>query len=87
LGRWPNPYNPDPKALGFDFHHLFIWYSSLVVLISPLLLIYMFLITFKVIKLNAKQYAMAASIFVFFLTACIFLCKYDPGKFIEWFAD
>lgn len=22
LGRWPAPYNPDPKNLGFDLHYL-----------------------------------------------------------------
>jgi hypothetical protein len=87
LGRWPYPYHPDPKDLGFDFHHLFIWYSSLVVFFSPLLFVYMSLMTFKVIKMNKKGYAVACSIFIFFFAASFLLLKHDPGKFVEWFLD
>jgi len=87
LGRWPHPDNPDPKDLGFDFHHILIWLDFFVVFFSPILLVYIFLMTLNFIKMNRKQYALAASIFTFFFAAYILLCKYDPGKFIEWFMD
>ena len=35
LGQWPSFDNPDPKALGFTYHHEIIYYILSVTLISP----------------------------------------------------
>ncbi|MCI0617952.1 hypothetical protein L0244_33685 [bacterium] len=87
LGWGPYPYHPDPGELGFNVHTILMLLSFLLVLISPIVLLYLLIMTFKVIKMNRLQYASAVALFAVFMTSTILLFKYDSGRFIEWFMD
>jgi hypothetical protein len=87
LGTWPYPYHPDPKELGFDLHQILILVSFLLVLISPLAVLYLFVMTLKAIKMKRSQYVIAGILFTILLASNFVLIKYDPGRFMEWFMD
>jgi hypothetical protein len=83
LDRWPAPYRPDPKDLGFDVH-----YAAVLVgmpLMFAAVLIVTVLTVFDVPRDRARWWIPvlgAAS-----LAAVIALASADPGYFFTWLGD
>ena len=87
LGRWPLPYDPDPKTLGFDLHRALIWLSGTVLVALPalwLLLAAISLLGLHTPKQDANRPAfLFAGLFLLWFT----LANLDPWQFGAWFAD
>lgn len=84
LGRWPSPYNPDPKDLGMDLH-----YHGL--LLGGVLLVTCGIGTFLA-ALVARWRSKRVPWLLIVLAAAtpvltILLTRWDPGRFMEWFMD
>ena len=85
LGRWPVPYDPDPKDLGFTVHHLAIVLGMPVAVTGPLTLLLMTMLLSRDTKAAGGRPALALAIV---LQALLFtIARHDPGHFMYWFAD
>lgn len=84
LHTWPQPYQPDPKDLGFDLHHLAATFALPLWLISPALLPAVWLLWPR------RQRTALLAPFVAFLLIYLagwLLVRLDPGHFLAWFMD
>ncbi len=81
LGHWPSPYQPDPKALGFNLHHGFLE-CGLMALI-PLGIV----ATFLSFLPPASGKARWVGLYWGMIALLFLLARWDPGSFFEWFAD
>ena len=83
LGRWPRPYDPDPRDLGFDVHLMALTAGMPVVFAS---VISVFLLTAVLFRPAARwhpiQIAALAS-----LAATIAIAQADPGRLFTWLGD
>ncbi len=89
LGYWPQPYLPDPKDLGFVWHHLAIWLSfpaMLALLITGLLAMLAGAILPRV-QLQIQMTRAGLWFFGLSFAAWWILVRLDPGRFLEWFVD
>ena len=88
LGYWPVPYQPDPKELGFIFHHIAIYLSFILVGISLQWMAFIFLM---MLCFNRKVPGVNywANGLLFFSTYILWYVsfKLDPGQFWKWFFD
>lgn len=87
LGRWPIPYQPDPKSLGFLFHHLLNWLSFPALYLSTIAMFVLFSFRINSVKIRGFNYSLAALIFTSSLILWLILFQSDPGQFWEWFTD
>ena len=87
LGNWPYPYHPDPKDLRFDFHYLLILVSFIAAFASPMLAVSMFFLSRKVFGKYRLQSILAIFLFMIVFASYLLVCRYDPGKFMEWYMD
>jgi hypothetical protein len=84
LGRWPSPYNPDPKDLGLSIHYgCLLWGLVAIVAVG--------LLTF-VGALVARRFSKKVPWLLVILAAAtpvltILFIRWDPGRFMEWFMD
>jgi ABC-type dipeptide/oligopeptide/nickel transport system permease component len=85
LGHWPAPYQPDPKDLGFTFHHQAIWFGLMALPVVALAAIVLSIVgwhlavyrrIWPVITLLASSVVLVVA-----------LGRLDPGDFFVWFAD
>ena len=86
LGAWPQPYRPDPKDLGFALHHGAVAVLLEAALLSPLALILCLLVH----RMSPQRRRRAGSAVVVFLVGYLALwaaLRFDPGSFMEWYAD
>ncbi len=85
LGRWPVPYDPDPKDLSFTVHHLAVALGLHVAVAGTLTLLLMTVLSPRDTKAAGGRHALALAIA---LQVVIFtITRYDPGHFLYWFAD
>jgi hypothetical protein len=83
LGRWPEPYRPDPKSLGFDFHHDQIFFGLVAVLPVAMVTFFGLVFTRKV----AERFSVRLMVYLVPLAGMIVWWMCDPGHFLEWFLD
>jgi hypothetical protein len=82
LGQWPRPYLPDPKELGFVWHHALISISFPLMFVLPL--VFAVLVTHD----QAKSWrGWGVAFFVVSFAAWFLVVRLDPGQFIYWFMD
>jgi hypothetical protein len=86
LERWPEPYRPDPKALGFDEHHDMTWFLIMAAIASPLALLICLTLRFSGVTRGRR---MLGPLLWYLLSYIAFhaLSHDDPGRFFEWFVD
>jgi hypothetical protein len=86
LGRWPLPYQPDPKDLDFTVHHVLV--IALLVLVIPSAIGFA---AFRVFRrmLKVEQPTDRPLTFYFGATYVIWwlVARIDPGMYITWFMD
>jgi hypothetical protein len=82
LGHWPAPYQPDPKDLAFNLHHLAIWLSFPVIVASAVVFGIVVVLHGRKYGHNPWRWIMAMGYIVTLLVICT-----DPGHFLEWFVD
>ena len=83
LGRWPVPYQPDPKDLGFDYHY------ALLVAGMPIMfaaVIAVTALTPLVHRLVVRPW-MVPFVGLVGLAAAVLLAHLDPGRVFTWLAD
>jgi hypothetical protein len=83
LGRWPQPYQPDPKDLGFDYHY------TLLVAGMPLMFASV-LCAFALTALGDRPIGRRWTIpfvGVVSLAAIVLLAQIDPGRLFTWLGD
>ena len=86
LGYWPSPYHPDPKDLAFDLHHLAIWVSVPVVMVSAMVLGGALVLLWRNHSDKSRLRLMAIGYFVT-LVAWFGVMGLDPGNYFYWFMD
>lgn len=85
LGRWPQPYLPDPKDLGLTWHHMAIWLTLPLVVVGA--------ITFFLMVARGRgqflrgRYKWGTVFFAITFAAWLMAVGVDPGRFFEWFVD
>ncbi|HLP87941.1 MAG TPA: hypothetical protein VK184_04955 [Nostocaceae cyanobacterium] len=87
LGRWPLPYQPDPKDLGFVIHHVIIYLSLLAVDFSLFIILIVFVLRSFNLRVRGYNYKVGAALFMITFCLWLILIKFDPGNFWEWFFD
>ncbi len=86
LGRWPTPYNPDPKDIGY-WHYVVVFYGIIAALLSvPLLLAAAAVAGYRRPKAWWRL-VLALLLCLGVLAGSIVLYRLDPGGFSEWLAD
>ena len=83
LDRWPAPYQPDPKDLGFDLHHAAIVAGIPVMFTAVLCAI---VLTFLVHDRPGRLWLLRVTA-VAGLVAVIVLARTDPGYVFTWLGD
>jgi hypothetical protein len=83
LGRWPAPYRPDPKDLGFDLHHAALVAGMPLMFTSVLCVA---ALTLLVDRRPGKQWLVPVAA-VIGLVAVIGLARLDPGQMFMWLGD
>ena len=83
LGRWPAPYQPDPKDLGFDLHHAAIVAGIPLMFTAVLCVI---ALTFRMHDRPGRPWLLRATA-VAGLIAVILLARADPGYVFTWLGD
>jgi hypothetical protein len=87
LGRWPSPYQPDPKDLGFDIHYMSTEIGLCVVAAAPVLACVLILYALFRGRTREVRYGLGALVLAGGWITLVLLARFDPGRFIEWFAD
>ena len=83
LGRWPAPYRPDPRDLGFDFHYAAIVAGVPLMLTAVLCAIAS---TFLVEDRPKRPWLLRLTA-VMGLVVAIMLAHADPGYVFTWLGD
>jgi hypothetical protein len=82
LGRWPEPYHPDPKDLGFDLHY--------IALVAGVPLLFAAVLTAAVLTPfvagGARRYWIPITAVVC-LAVAVALARLDPGGVFTWLGD
>lgn len=86
LGYWPHPYHPDPKDLGFVAHTYVLAVTwGLTLFLSPC-----GILVFGLLRgdaLSSRRVVVLNVIYGILICLCISFVVFDPGRFVEWFAD
>jgi len=85
LHRLPAPYQPDPKDLGFEVHHLAVGEFAGIVLLSAIF--WFALIPIR--KFFSPDRRLWPLILLFSISWLLILLQVfiDPGDFVEWYFD
>lgn len=85
LGHWPRPYHPDPADLGFTLQRQAIWIGLTVLPFLSLSALPVVLVGRRWgidLRLWRTLTLLAGSTIL-----SLALGRFDPGSFLEWFAD
>lgn len=85
LHKFPAPYRPDPKELGFVWHHAVIGILLEVAFYSAFA--WVFLIPFRKFLLPNQPLLFRACFYVVSWILIIWIVWVDPGRFFEWYCD
>ena len=83
LGYWPRPYDPDPKFLGFAYHHMSIYFLFIGILILFVPTFYFLLLETK--KLNSITFY--KKLYPVSIITIVLMIYFDPGSYLYWFLD
>jgi hypothetical protein len=83
LGRWPLPYRPDPKDLGFDYHYALVVAGMPLICASVLSAV---AFTALVGRPAGRRWAIPL-VGVASLAAIVLLAQIDPGHLFTWLGD
>ena len=83
LGRWPAPYQPDPKDLGFDLHHAAITAGIPLMFAAVVSTTALTLLVHK--QLNRPR--LIAVVALAGLVANIMLARANPWDLFTWLGD
>lgn len=83
LGEWPEPYRPDPKVLGFEFHRFAVLGALLFGMAGTFVL---GLVALWILIRQRGQHRLLVAAFVSYVVFWIVIYG-DPGSFWEWFLD
>lgn len=88
LGRFPKPYQPDPKDLDFGGFHMWgILLSTLLVFAAIIPWVYATTVLHRE-RVISKRFIYANSIiYIVFLIVFLGVFMFDPGNYISWFLD
>ena len=84
LGTWPLPYQPDPKALGFDIHHAAVLLTLPLWMVSPMAVLLMVALQ---PGFGRRKIVLPVLVFGLLYLAVWLVLRMDPGSFGYWFAD
>lgn len=84
LGTWPLPYQPDPKALGFDLHHAAILLALPLWMASPISVL---LLVALQRGLGRRKINLPVIVFGLLYLLVWLVLRVDPGSFMVWFMD
>jgi hypothetical protein len=85
LGRWPEPYAPDPKTLEFTLHHAAVFFGFLGVLIGCAGAVAVALVQYA---RGLRRFPWSVIITVAVgLMGLVAYCQLDPGSYLVWFMD
>jgi hypothetical protein len=86
LGRWPSPYQPDPKDLGFGAHHaaIALLLSASMLAGAPVLLA---LFIRGHAQLSVRRWLVGLGLYALGFALILGMAWLDPGHFIEWYFD
>jgi ABC-type dipeptide/oligopeptide/nickel transport system permease component len=87
LGVWPQPYQPDPKDLGFGLHHDLIALAMPLVLVTPMALAIWALLFRRWLHEAGVRPWLAPSVGLALSAAMLALVYLDPGHFVAWYFD
>lgn len=87
LGRFPRPYRPDPKELGFNIHMILIYLSIVLTLVGALPWLAVTIASWFKKSFDKKFLLIANIIYIISLIGFVIFFKFDPGRFMEWFMD
>ncbi len=84
IGHWPTYNHPDPKLLGFQFHHVAVTLLMVVLPVAGLVALGYLGATLRQPSRQSKsmRWAMIA-----LFGLAVVLWTADPGGFVNWFAD
>jgi hypothetical protein len=86
LGRWPRPYQPDPKDLGLDRH-----YAAVGLLLEAALLasvpVLLAVFVREHAQLSTRRWLGGLTLYVLGVALMVGAIWLDPGHFIEWYFD
>jgi hypothetical protein len=85
LGRWPQPYLPDPKDLGMDWHHVAIWLSFPIVAVGSM--VFSLMVVRGRSQFLQGRYKWGVVFFGIAFVMWLIAMRTDPGHFLEWFVD
>ena len=86
LGRWPLPYRPDPKDLGFDLHRGLVAAGIDVVFAAAVPTALFAVVVYFMPSQRRRVWAFAV-LYLVLLAAWFLLLWTDPGRFVEWYFD
>lgn len=86
LGRWPHPYQPDPKDVGY-VHYLVVFFSEVGAVYSPFLLALCALVAGVRQPASIRRSLAAFMLCVGLLAGFIWLHYLDPWELSTWLAD
>lgn len=84
LGTWPLPYQPDPKALGFDIHHAAVLLALPLWMASPMAVL---LLVALQPTFGRRKIALPVMVFGLLYLLVWLVLRMDPGWFMVWFMD
>ncbi len=87
LGKFPIPYQPDPKDLNFNIHMWLVLISATFVYAAFLPWIFITAKLWQQKTFSKTFMTTCTALYAIFFAAFILIIKLDPGKFVEWFLD
>ena len=87
LGRWPTPYNPDPKDLGFDLHYTALLIGIPGIWAATIALLLVVALNYRSIRAAGARPLLAVATALGSCALLIGLARLDPGQFFYWFGD
>ena len=84
LGTWPQPYQPDPKELGFGVHHAAVLLGLPLWMVSPMAVL---LLVALQPRFGRRKIVLPVLVFGLLYLVAWLVLRMDPGSFGYWFAD
>jgi hypothetical protein len=87
LGRWPYAYHPDPKELGFGLHDAAVLWGMQLLFAAPFGLLALLLAARKRPDLLPRRPLLWLAWYAASFAALLVVARFDPGGFLNWYAD
>jgi hypothetical protein len=87
LGRWPKPYEPDPKDLGFGLHYVAVQLGIPIMWAFSLSCVAIAALGFRRLAADGARPLGALVVLGVCLIGLLFLAQLDPGQIFTWLGD